>query len=237
MKAPIFDREKIQINVARIKKNGKTFEVVIDPDLAIEYRKGKDVDINNILKSKEIFYDAKKGLEASQHEMSEIFKTDDNLEIAKIILKQGEIQLTNEYRKKIIEEKKKRIIDTICRNAIDARTGLPIPPERIESAMQEAKVKIDEYKPAEQQVEKIIKSLRLIIPIKFETKKIQLKIPAQYASKTYSTIKSYSKIIKQEWLNDGSFTCQIEIPSGIEQEFFDKINKLTHGDIKSEIIK
>ena len=237
MKAPIFDREKIQINVAKIKKAGKTFEIVIDPDLAIEYRKGKDIDINEILKSKEIFYDAKKGLEASQHEMSNIFKTDDTLEIAKMILKQGEIQLTNEYRKKIIEEKKKKIIDAICRNAVDARTGLPIPPERIESAMQEAKVHIDEYKPAEQQVEKIIKSLRLIIPIKFEVKKIQLKVPAQYASKSYSIIKEYSKIIKQEWLNDGSFTCQMEIPSGIEQEFFDKINKLTHGDIESEIIK
>jgi ribosome maturation protein Sdo1 len=60
----IFAHEKVQFNLVRFQKFGKTFEIVVDPDLAIEFKnKNSDSveDLSELLKSEKIFSDAKKG--------------------------------------------------------------------------------------------------------------------------------------------------------------------------------
>ena len=52
-------------------------------------------------------------------------------------------------------------------NGIDPKTNLPHPLQRIENALEEANVKIDEHKSEEKQVEEIVRKLQPILPIKF----------------------------------------------------------------------
>ncbi len=230
-------RERAKFNVARLKTCGEIFEVAINPELAASYRDGKNVEIREVLLSEKIFSDAHKGLSAPEHMLHQIFKTTDPIEISKEILKKGEIQLTEEYREGLREEKRKRIIDIIHRNSIDPQTNLPHPPQRIERALAEAKgLRIDEHKPAEDQVRDIVKKLTPILPIRFETRQISVKVPAQFAAKSYATFKNFGKILKDEWQNDGSLIVVIELPAGIQQDFFDEINKLTHGNCETKII-
>jgi len=233
----IYDKEKFSVNLAKLKKGGENFEVVINSDNAIAFKQGKNIVIEDAIINEKIFADAKKGLLASENRMKEIFNTLDPKEIAKIIIKEGEIQLTAEYKQKLREEKKKRIINFIHTNGVDPKTGLPHPITRIENAFEEAKIHIDEFKPQEQQIDEILKKLRVILPIKFEIDEIEIKIPASYAAKMYSVVKSFSKIIKDEWLNDGSWKCVVEMPAGLKQDFFDKLNSMTHGEIETKILK
>ncbi len=223
--------------IARLSKNGKKFEVLVDQYKAIEFKEGKEENINNVLTSNDIFEDVKKGTHASENDMKNIFNTDDKKEIAKTIIKKGEIQLTTEYKNKKRDEKRKRIIDIIHRNTIDSKTGLPHPIQRIENAMDEAKVNIDYFKSAEEQSQEIIKKLREIIPIKFERKEIQISIPAQFIGQTYHVLKRYGSLLSEKYSNDGSLIAVLEIPSGIQEELFDKINSSTHGQADIEIIK
>ena len=152
------------------------------------------------------------------------------MKIAEIILKDGVIQVTSEFRKNLVEQKKKKIVEYIHRNGIDPRTNAPHPVSRVESAISDAKVRIDEYKPAEQQVNDIIQELRPILPIKFVVKEMDVIVPALHAGKAYAPLKSFGKILKDEWRNDGAWHAVIEIPGGLEEEFFDLLNKLTKGD-------
>ncbi|RMF55388.1 ribosome assembly factor SBDS [Candidatus Woesearchaeota archaeon] len=231
-----FDHERITFNLARLRKGGKTFEIAIDPDLAISYKHGADVDISEIVKSEHIFSDVKKGELASETDLRNIFGTEKPLEVAEIIIKEGEIQLTAEYRKKVREEKLNKIIYLIHRNAVDPKTNLPHPPDRIQSAIKEAKVRIDEFKKAEDQVQDVLKNIREIIPIKLEVKKLQVVIPAEYAAKSYSTVKRFGKMLKEQWNNDGSLTAVIEVPGGMESNFYDKLNSLTHGNNEVKVL-
>lgn len=231
------DEKQIPLNLARYKKGGKVFEVVVDADFAVELREGKSVDMNDVLQSENIFSDAKKGELASENSIKELFETDDMLKVAEMIIKNGEIQLTADYRKKLRDRKKNKIIDIIHRNGIDPRTNLPHPVARIESAMAEIKVNIEEFKKAEEQVNAIVKSLRPILPIKFEINEIAVKIPAEYAAKSYSVVKSSAKILKEEWLNSGDWVCVVEIPAGLREDFFNTINKATKGNVETKIIK
>ena len=132
--------------------------------------------------------------------------------------------------------KRKKILNIIHTNAVDPKTHLPHPMTRLESAFEEAKIRIAEDEPAEKQIQPIIKKLSPILPIKFEVKEILVKIGSLYAAKSYSAIKSFGKMMKDEWQNDGSWICQVEIPGGLEEDFYDKLNSLTHGSVETKVI-
>ncbi|MBW2985200.1 ribosome assembly factor SBDS [Candidatus Woesearchaeota archaeon] len=231
------DHEKVQFNLARLKKEGEIFEIVVEPSLAIQFKEGNDVDISEILKSEKIFSDAKKGLLASEHKLKEIFDSEDSLVVAKIILSEGEIQLTAEYRQGLIEDKKKEIIDMIHKNSVDPSTGLPHPATRIENAFAEAKVHINEFKSAKEQLEDIIKNIRPVLPLSFEVKEIEIKIPAEHAGKANAVVRGLVKIQKEDWLSDGSWLCVVEVPAATQQELFDRLNDVVHGNLESKILK
>lgn len=224
-----FDAEKVTFNLAKLKKGGENFEVAIDPDLIVNYKEGKKVDIKDILKSEKIFSDVKKGLLASVDVMKDLFGTSDIIKVSKIIFDLGEIQFTQEYRQKLQDEKRRKIIQIIHRRGIDPKTGSPHPLTRIENAFEEVKVRIDYFKGAEEQVEGIIKLLRVVLPIRFETKKIEVIVEHEYASKVYSMFPALGKIIEQDWLGNGGLRIIVEMPAGMVNDFFDKLNNVTHG--------
>ena len=226
-----------QAIIARLKAQGHDFEILVDCNNALALREGKEVDMHDILAAVQIFSDAKKGLAASENAMKQIFSTSDAAEVAKIIIQKGEIQLTQEYRENLREEKRKQIISIIHRNGVDPRTHLPHPPQRIENAFAEAKFHIDEFKPVQEQIQEALKQLRPILPIKFEIKELAIKISPDYAPKCYSTVKSFGTILREEWQNNGYWVCVVEIPGGMESDLYDKLNKICHGNVESKVLK
>jgi ribosome maturation protein SDO1 len=216
--------------IAKLMKNGQKFEILVDCELALKLKHGENVSIRDVLAVDNVFKDSKKGEIASHVE--EIFKTTNIEDIAKEIILHGEVPLTTEYKRKLTEEKRKRVIGLISQNALDPRTKYPIPPQRIENALEQAKVHFDPFKSAEEQMKEIIEKLRPILPISFEAKKYNVLIPAQYAAAVYGTLKKYGKITSENWLNNGSLHARVEMPAGMSSEFIDKMNKATHGDVQ-----
>ena len=231
-----FDRERVSFNLARLKTHGHNFEIVVDPDKAVDYKQNKGVELREVLRAERVFSDAKKGLAASEEQMQAVFQTKDPLAIAQKILQEGELQLTAEYREKVREAKRKRIMEIIHRNGVDPRTGAPHPLQRIENAFAEAKIHIDEYKKAEDQVQEVLHQLRPLLPIKFEIKDLEIHLAAQYAPKLYGTVQNYGVIKKDEWQNDGSWLCVVEIPAGLQNDLMDELNSKTHGNVQIKII-
>ena len=193
--------------------------------------------MKDILAAMRIFSDAKKGMEASETAMKQIFGTSDAIEVAKTIIQKGEIQLTQEYRERLREDKRKQIITIIHRNGVDPKTHLPHPPQRIENAFIEAKIHVEEFKPVQEQVQEALKKLRPILPIKFEVKEIALKIGPEYAPKCYSTVKSFGTMLREEWQSNGYWVVVVELPGGMENDLYDKLNKICHGNVESKILK
>ena len=223
--------------IARLKSHGEIFEILVDCDKAIELKQGKDVNLNEVLATDAIFKDVKKGERASEKELEDIFGTSEALEISEEIIKKGEVQLTQDHMNKLREEKRKQVINLIHKNGIDAKTNLPHPPQRIENALEEAKVSIDPFRPAEEQIKDVLSKIRPILPIKFEKRKIEIKIDSEFAPKCYSVIKRSSDILDEKWQNDGSWLGSVEIPAGIQEEFFSELNSITHGKIETKVLE
>ncbi|MDR1721992.1 MAG: ribosome assembly factor SBDS, partial [Methanobrevibacter sp.] len=70
--------------IARLESYGERFEILVDPDLAADYRNPdkENVPIEKVLAVEEIFKDAKKGDKASEDGMKKVFETTDVLEVA-----------------------------------------------------------------------------------------------------------------------------------------------------------
>ncbi|MDP4012992.1 MAG: ribosome assembly factor SBDS [Candidatus Nanoarchaeia archaeon] len=222
--------------IAKYRKDGKDFEILVDCDAALELKRGKNVDITSIIATDGIFKDVKKGLHASEQDVEKIFGTTNLYEVSKQIIIKGEVQVTTKHKDAEREAKRKQIITLIHRNAIDPKTGLPHPPQRIEAAIEQAKIGINEHKSAEEQIEEIVQKLRPIIPIKFEVKNIEVVLPAQYAGQCYGVLKKY-KLKEDSWLTDGSLKALVEVPAGLQEEFFGALNKICHGDLQSKIME
>jgi len=222
--------------IGKIVKNGERFELFLDPNNAYAYLEGKKKDLKNILVVEEVFKDAKKGERQSPSKIIASFGTSDVYAVLKEVLDHGEVPLTTAQRKKMVEEKRKRIISIIAKNAIDVRTKAPVPEKRIEMAMEEVKVHIDPFKKPEDQIETVLSALKLVLPLKFEKVQVAVKVPAKYAMKAYSVLHSYS-IKKEEWTSQGDLIAIVEIPAGLQGEIYERLAKITNGEVQTRLLE
>jgi len=226
-----------KFTTARISKSGEKFEVLVKPDPALEYKMGKQLPVSQLLVIDEIYSDAGKGTRASAEKLQKAFSTQDPLTIAEEIMKHGELQLTTDQRRQLVEEKRKQIVAFVARNCIDPRTGTPHPPLRKEQAMNQIKYSIDPFKSADEQAKAVIEELRALLPIKMEQMRVAVKVLAEYAAKGYGAIKGYGTISREEWQADGALVAVVEMPAGLYGPFIERLGKVTQGTIQTKVLK
>ena len=223
--------------IARLEYFGEHFEILVDPEMAADFKRDEAIEMQEILAVEEVFKDANKGDKASEEAMMKAFNTTDILDAAAIIIRKGHVQLTAQQRKEMTEEKRKKIVATITREAINPQTKLPHPARRIEIAMEEAKIHIDPFKSVDEQVNTVLKAIRIKIPIRFERVQVAIKIPGDFSGKVYNVIPEFGKTRKEEWQQDGSWVAIVEIPGGVQDNFYRKLNELTHGQVETKLLK
>ena len=226
-----------QYVIARIEKSGERFEVLVKPDAVQKVRDGKDIDLLANLAIDEVFRDAHKGSKASTEKMKEFFGTEDPIEVARILIRKGEIQLTTEQRRQMQEQKRRQIVHYIAANAINPQTGAPHPPQRIEIAMEEAKVHVDPFRGLEEQVKEVLDALRPLLPIRFDKARIAVKLSAEDAAKCFGDIRSFGTVLKEEWLPNGSWIGVVEMPAGMQTDFLERLNAKTRGNVETKILR
>ncbi len=218
--------------IARIKIKNKQYEIHVDLDEALKLKEGKG-DIVSALDAPRIYYDIKKGTSVSNKDLQDAFNTMDVYQIAKIIITKGEVQKTQEFRDIERETKIKQVISLIIKNAVDQHSR-PFTEERLKTAINQIHFNFDS-RSAEQQMLDLVNKLKEVIPIKIETKKIKLKIPARFTGQIYGILKDYKE--SEEWLSNGDLQAILNIPPGILIDFYEKLNSITHGSVISEEIQ
>ena len=225
------------VTLARYSFEGEKFEIMVKPDPALEYKLGKKKDISAILVSDEIYTDSGKGTKPSIEKLLKAFKTDDPTVIAEIIMQKGNLNLTTDQRRKMMDDKKKQIVTYIAKTYVDPRTHLPHPPLRIEQAMKDGRVSVDPQKSVDEQVKDIVEELRSIIALKTESLQLEIIIPAQFASQSYAVLKSVGSLKSEEWQNNGSLKAILEIPAAARPNVIDRLGSITKGSASVEVVQ
>lgn len=223
--------------LVRYSHSGERFEILVDPDKGLAYKQGELTDISNVLMIDTIFTDANKGEKPTQAKLEEVFGTTEPLKVAEIMFEKGTLQLTAQQRKEMTEQKLRQIINIISRTYVDPSTKLPHPPLRIENALSEARVSIDPFIDAEEQLKDVVDALRPILPMSMERIEIAIKIPPEYASKSYGIVKNLAEIKRDEWTSDGSWIAVVSISAAMHGELLDRLGKATQGSLQTRIMR
>jgi ribosome maturation protein SDO1 len=210
-------------------KDGKQFEILVDPDLAKEVKmEGKNHDIQRLLFVQEVFEDAGEGERASADELEDEFGTRQLMEAAEKIFEKGKMQLTTDQKAEIREEKWKKLVNMIARRAQDPKTGNPHPPQRVENALEEAGFHVNWDSNVEDEFDEAIEILRPIIPISLDEKTVALRIPVDNAGQAYDRIQQVAEVEEEEWGNE-YFTARLTLPAGVLSELMDELQDMTSG--------
>ena len=218
-----------KFTIVRLSAGNEKFEILVKPDPALEYKLGKKIEISNIMISDEIYSDANKGTRISTEKLMKHFKTTDQVEIAKQIMAKGDLNLNTDQRRKMIEEKKRQIVQYINKNFVDPKTHMPHPISRINAALDEARVPIDPFKQLDDQIKYVIDPLRKLLPLKSEILELTVTVPAQHSGQSFSVFKSIGDIKSEQWLSDGSLQVVLNINAGMKSSFLDRIGTATKG--------
>ncbi len=224
---------------ARLESHGARFEVLVDPDAALAITRGEfEGDLEDVIAAEDVFEDASRGDRPAENDLEEVFDTTDPLEIIPEVIKRGEIQITAEQRREMQEQKRRQLIDHIARNAVNPQMdNAPHPPDRIESALEEAGFRIDPMEPVESQVDEALDMLRPVIPIRFDEVTVAVQVPADHAGSAQARIREFGELDNEEWQADGSWIGVLTFPAGMQQEFYDLVNEVTSGAAETRIIK
>ncbi len=210
--------------LARMEKGGKRYEILVDPDLVDDWRNNPDsVEIGKLLAIEDVFHDARDGERPTSDSIENTFGSQDIYEITKIILEKGSIQLTTAQRKAMIETKKQAIIHQISSSAVDPRSKLPHPHQRIELALEESRYPVDPFKSVESQVKEAIKLLKPLLPLSFETCRLAFRVSGKNYGSVSQFLREYMK--KEEWLSNGDWACVVEIPAAMKADIMGKVAK------------
>ncbi len=224
---------------ARLESHGARFEVLVDPDAALAIKRGEfDGELEEVIAAEDVFEDASRGDRPAENDLETVFDTTDPLEIIPEVITEGEIQITADQRREMQEQKRKQLIDTITRNAVNPQMdNAPHPPERIENALEEAGVTVDPMEPVSEQVDDALDALRPVIPIRFEEVTIAVQIPPEHAGSAQAQIRGFGDLEREEWQPDGSWVGVLTFPAGLQNDFYDVVNEHTSGEAETRIVK
>jgi len=210
--------------LARLEKGGKRFEILVDPNLVEQFKQNPtSVPADDFFAIDEIFHDARGGERPTEELLLQHFQTLDVVEISRIILEKGSIQLTTYQRKQLVESMRQKIIHYIHSQAIDPKSKTPHPKTRIELALDESRYSVDPFKRLDEQIKEAVAKLKPLIPLSFETVKLAFKIPGANFGSVSQILRGFQQ--KEGWLEDGSWACVIECPAGMKGELIGQVMK------------
>ena len=210
--------------LARMEKGGKRYEIMVDPELVEDWRNDPEsVELGDLLAIEDVFHNARDGERPTAEAIESTFGSQDLMVITKTILEKGSIQLTTNQRKAIVDTKRQAIIHYVASNAVDPKTKLPHPRQRIELALDESRYAVDPFKSVDSQVKDVLDILRPLIPLSFETCRLAFRITGKSYGSVSQLLREYKQ--KEEWLPNGDWACVVEIPAAMKADMIGLVAK------------
>jgi ribosome maturation protein SDO1 len=224
---------------ARLESHGARFEVLVDPDAALEIKRDEfEGELEDVIAARDVFENASRGDRPAEEDLETVFDTTEPMDIIPEVIKRGEIQITAEQRRRIQEQKRKQLVNTITRNAVNPQMDdAPHPPDRIESALEQAGFTVDPMEPVETQVDDALDALRPVIPIRFDEMTVAVQLPTDYAGSGQAKIREFGDLEREEWQADGSWIGVVTFPAGMQNEFYELANEVSSGEAETQVVK
>lgn len=92
------------VAVVRLKKNGKRFEIACYKNKVQNWRNGVEEDLDEVFQITKVYENVSKGKFAKFQDWSKAFGLKDEAAVCRVILEQGELQVSEGERKALVEK-------------------------------------------------------------------------------------------------------------------------------------
>jgi ribosome maturation protein SDO1 len=163
---PVNQKRLTNVSVVRLMKGGKRFEIACYCNKVESFRNGIETDMTEVLQSEFVFTNVSKGNFANSKDLIKAFGTDDIMTVCKVILADGELQLTAKERQAHTESTFRDIATIISEKCVNPTNSRPYTVSTILSALRDdLKYGLVPGRSAKQQALDLIKRLQTVIPI------------------------------------------------------------------------
>ena len=188
IKTPTNQKLLTNVAVVRMKKCGKRFEIACYKNKVLNWRNKTEKNIDEVLQTQNIFVNVGKGQLAKRDDLLEVFGTEDQLEICKLILEKGDLQVSDKERQTTSESSFKEVANLIANMCVNPETQRPYSLETIEKALHDAHFSLKANRSAKQQALEMIPKLREQVKIDRAKMRIRVSVPAKNAKDRKSVV-------------------------------------------------
>jgi len=199
IKAPNTQKRLTNVLVVRLTKNGTRYEVACYPNKIEEWRRKIETDIDEVLQRTVVYTNVSKGELANKDDLLESFGTKSQEKVCRIILDEGQLQVSEKERKQDQDKIFKDVASLIVEKCINSETKQAFPLGVIENAMREIHVSVTTHQSAKQQALKIIPLLqeKSGLPIERAKMKLQLTTHKDKVPEVLEKLKDSIEILTQ----------------------------------------
>lgn len=178
IKVPVGQKRLTNVAVVRLKAGGKRFEIACYKNKVINWREGIETNLNEVIQIETIFENVSKGIAAKEKDLQKAFNTKDMEEICKVILKKGELQVSDKEREVHLDGLFRDIVQIVVDRCIHSQTGRHHTAQAVENALKQIgfSVQHGDNQAAKKQALKAIESLCTELPEFFTRAKMRLRI-------------------------------------------------------------
>uniref|UniRef100_A0A7E4USX8 Ribosome maturation protein SBDS n=1 Tax=Panagrellus redivivus TaxID=6233 RepID=A0A7E4USX8_PANRE len=204
IKTPTNQKLLTNVAVVRMKKTGKRFEIACYKNKVVNWRNKTEKNIDEVLQTETVFTNVSKGQVAKREDLVAAFATDNQLDICKLILEKGDLQVSDKERQVSNETSFKEVANLIAEMCVNPETKRPYSSGVIEKALKDSHFNVKSNRSAKQLALEAIPKLQESMKLERAKMRLRIAIPSEKAKALQTKVKGLFESIEVEDWDEGS---------------------------------
>uniref|UniRef100_A0AC35TQT7 Ribosome maturation protein SBDS n=1 Tax=Rhabditophanes sp. KR3021 TaxID=114890 RepID=A0AC35TQT7_9BILA len=224
--------QKLLTNVAvvRMKKCGKRFEIACYKNKVVNWRNKVEKNIDEVLQIPTVFTNVSKGQVAKKEELLKVFETDNTIEICKIILEKGDLQVSDKERTVQSESVFKELSNHIANMCVNPETKRVYSVAVIEKALKDAHIAIKPNKTIKQQALDAIPKIKESLTIERAQMRLRVALPSREAKRLHKQVRElFGTVEIEDW---DEATGNLDMTGLVDPGVYKKMEKFVKDECK-----
>ncbi|KAF7255502.1 hypothetical protein EG68_08054 [Paragonimus skrjabini miyazakii] len=230
---PTNQKRLTNVSVVRFKKGGNRYELACYPNKVRAWRDKLETNLDEVLQIQCVFTNVSKGQFANKKDMFQVFRTEDETQIIKTILEQGEIHLTEKERSVEQQSLFRDVAKIVSERCVNPETNRAYTVTMIEKMMKDCHISLKANKTAKQHALEVVKQLRSTDGFKIAPSMMEVVISID--SSVVDQIKDRLVQLCKDVLRQGQVNGDhYDLVVAVEPENYGAIEALLHSEIKGK---
>lgn len=233
---PIGQKRLTNVAVVRYKKKGKRFEVACYKNKVLNWRNGVEKDIDEVLQATTVFSNVSKGTLAKHEDLADVFGTNDEDKICRIILAEGDLQVSDKERQLELDSLFKDVASVLSEKCINPDNNKPYTISMLERALKDVHFSVDLHRNAKQQALEALPVLQAKFAIKRALMRLQIQVPKSCKAEVMELLNKLEAEVETRDFSTSQMTITCLVEPGHFRQIHSWLQQSSEGQGRLEVV-